>query len=134
MRILQVVTRNEMRGAEVFVHSTSEAGSPSVSTKELARRARAAENLAYVVSANSASLEGIPVPAQSTSGMSKIVDYYGQIMAEASPGGESMVANAFGRPFSNSTLLNAARPTSPGTSIPLSNRYSKPPAPIISFE
>ena len=90
----EIARCHAMRGAEVFVHPTSEAGSPSVSTKELARRARAAENIAYVVSANSASLEGIPVPAQSTSGMSKVVDYYGQIMAEASPGGESMVANA----------------------------------------
>jgi predicted amidohydrolase len=83
-----------MRGAEVFVHPSSEAGSPSVSTKELARRARAAENLAYVVSANSAALTHTPIPAESTTGMSKVVDYHGQILAEAMPGGESMVAYA----------------------------------------
>ena len=83
-----------MRGAEVFVHPTSEIGSPSVSTKEIARRARAVENMAYVVSANSARLEDIPSPAESTSGMTKIVDYHGQIMCEAATGGESMVANA----------------------------------------
>jgi predicted amidohydrolase len=83
-----------MRGAEIFVHPSSEVGSPSVSPKELGRRARAAENIAYVVSANSAALTHIPIPAESTTGMSKVVDYTGQILAEAAPGGESMVAYA----------------------------------------
>ncbi len=90
----EIARCHAMRGAEIFVHPSSEAGSPSVSTKELARRARAAENLAYVVSANSAALTGIPIPAESTTGMSKVVDYQGQILAEAAPGGESMVAYA----------------------------------------
>jgi predicted amidohydrolase len=90
----EIARCHAMRGAEVFVHPSSEAGSPSVSTKELARRARAAENLAYVVSANSAELQGLPVPGASTSGMSKVVDYEGRIMAESFPGGESMVAYA----------------------------------------
>jgi len=83
-----------MRGAEIFIHPSSEVGSPSVSPKELGRRARAAENIAYVVSANSAALTHIPIPAESTTGMSKVVDYTGQILAEAAPGGESMVAYA----------------------------------------
>ena len=83
-----------MRGAEVFVHPTSEAGMPQDSIKEIARRARALENLAYVVSANSGALEDIPIPAESTTGMSKVVDYHGHVMVEAMPGGESMVANA----------------------------------------
>jgi predicted amidohydrolase len=90
----EIARCHAMRGAEVFVHPSSEAGSPSVSTKEIARRARAAENLAYVVSANSAALTHIAIPAESTTGMSKVVDYQGQILAEASPGGESMVAYA----------------------------------------
>lgn len=90
----EIARCHAMRGAEVFVHPSSEAGSPSVSTKEIARRARAAENLAYVVSANSAALTHLPIPAESTTGMSKVVDYQGQILAEASPGGESMVAYA----------------------------------------
>ena len=90
----EIARCHAMRGAEVFVHPSSEAGSPSVSTKELARRARAAENLAYVVSANSAALTHIPIPAGSTTGMSKVVDYQGQILGEAAPGGESMVAYA----------------------------------------
>ena len=83
-----------MRGAEVFVHPTSEIGSPLMTTKEIARRARAAENLAYVISANSARLDHIGIPAYSATGMSKIVDYKGDVLAEAAPGGESMVATA----------------------------------------
>jgi hypothetical protein len=67
---------------------------PQDAIKEIARRARAIENLAYVVSANSAALTDIPIPAESTTGMSKVVDYHGHILAEAMPGGESMVANA----------------------------------------
>ncbi len=90
----EIARCHAMRGAEVFIHPSSEAGSPSFSTKELGRRARAAENLAYVVSANSAALTHIPIPAGSATGMSKVVDYQGNVMAEAMPGGESMVAFA----------------------------------------
>ncbi|MFK8052851.1 MAG: nitrilase-related carbon-nitrogen hydrolase [Woeseiaceae bacterium] len=82
-----------MRGAEVFVHSTSEVGSPKLTTKDVGKRARAFENNAYVVSANSASIVGMSVPAASTDGMSKIVDWQGNVLAEAGYG-ESMVANA----------------------------------------
>lgn len=90
----EIARCHAMRGAEIFVHSTSEAGMPQDSIKETARRARALENLAYVVSANSAALLDNPVPAESTTGMSKVVDFHGHVMAEAMPGGESMVANA----------------------------------------
>jgi predicted amidohydrolase len=83
-----------MRGAEVFVHSTSEIGSPLMTPKEIARRARAAENIAYVISANTARLEHVGIPAESATGMSKIVDYRGDVLAEAAPSGESMVATA----------------------------------------
>lgn len=83
-----------MRGAEVFLHPTSEVGSPLMTGKEIARRARAAENLAYVISANSARLEHIAIPAESSTGMSKIIDYKGDVLAEAAAGGESMVATA----------------------------------------
>ncbi len=89
----EIARCHAMRGAEVFVHSTSEAGMPQDSIKEIARRARAIENLAYVVSANSAALLDNPIPAESTTGMSKVVDYHGHVLAEASPGGQSMVAN-----------------------------------------
>ena len=82
-----------LRGAEVFVHSSSEVGSPLLTPKNIAKQARALENLAYVVSANSAGIEGTPIPAASTDGSSKVVDYKGMVLAEAGYG-ESMVANA----------------------------------------
>lgn len=90
----EIARCHAMRGAEIFVHPTSEAGMRQDSIKETARRARALENLAYVVSANSAALLDNPIPAESTTGMSKVVDYHGHVLAEAMPGGESMVANA----------------------------------------
>lgn len=83
-----------MRGAELLIHPTSEVGSPMLTSKEIARRARACENLAYVVSANSARLDRIAIPAASATGMSKIIDYKGNVLAEAAAGGESMVASA----------------------------------------
>ncbi|MFA1550272.1 nitrilase-related carbon-nitrogen hydrolase [Actinomadura chokoriensis] len=82
-----------LRGAEVFCHSTSEVTSPALTPKEIGRRARAVENIAYVVSANSGGLHGIPIPGDSTSGGSKIVDYEGRVLAEAASG-ESVVAYA----------------------------------------
>lgn len=83
-----------MRGAEVIIHPTSEPGSPQLTIKELARRSRAVENMAYVVSPNSASIDNIPIPPYTCSAMSKIVDMHGHVMAEAGQGGESMSANA----------------------------------------
>lgn len=82
-----------IRGAEVFCHSTSEAGSPRLTVKDVAKRARALENLAYVVSANTGGIEGSPIPGDSTDGGSQIVDYEGRVLTEAAPG-ESMVAFA----------------------------------------
>ncbi|MCC7330445.1 MAG: nitrilase [Gammaproteobacteria bacterium] len=83
-----------MRGAEVLVHSTSEMGSPRPTAKDIAKRARAAENLAYVVSANTAGVVNTALPAQSSTGMAKIVDYEGRILAAAAAGGESLAAHA----------------------------------------
>ena len=82
-----------LRGAEVFLHSTSEVGSPRLTPKDIAKRARAVENLAYVVSANSAGFIDSDLPANSTDGMSKIVDFLGEVRAEAGYG-ESSVACA----------------------------------------
>lgn len=80
-----------VRGAEVFLHSTSEVGSPLLTQKDIAKRARAIENVAWIVSANSAGIQGSPIPAASTDGGSKIIDYEGRVLVEAA-GGESMVA------------------------------------------
>ena len=70
-----------LRGAEVLLHSTSEVGSPALTPKDIAKRARAIENLAYVVSANSAGFIDSDLPANSTDGMSKIVDFLGEVRA-----------------------------------------------------
>lgn len=77
-----------LRGAEILVHPTSEMGSPRPTAKELARRARAAENLAFVVSANTAGVPGMGLPAYSSTGMSRIIDFEGRILATTAPGGE----------------------------------------------
>lgn len=82
-----------LKGAEILLHPTSEVGAPGLTPKDIAKRARALENIAYVVSANSGGLTGTAVPAQSTDLMSKIVDYKGAVMAEAGAG-ETMNANA----------------------------------------
>ena len=82
-----------MNGAEVLLHSSSEVGSVELTPKDIAKRARAIENLTYVVSANSAGIADIDFPSESTDGMSKLVDFKGRVMAEAGMG-ETMVANA----------------------------------------
>ncbi|MBO0939674.1 nitrilase [Fibrella sp. HMF5335] len=82
-----------MRGAEIFLHSTSEIGSPMQTQKNVGKLARAIENMGYVVSANSAGITGMALPMGSVDAGSKIVDYRGLVLAEAGYG-ESMVANA----------------------------------------
>lgn len=83
-----------MRGAEVLIHSTSEMGSPQATAKDIAKRARAAENLVYVVSANAAGVAGTALPERSTTGMAKIVDFEGRVLAACTSGGDSLAANA----------------------------------------
>jgi len=82
-----------MRGAEVLLHSSSEVASNELTPKDIAKRARAIENMCFVVSANSAGIADIDFPAESTDGLSKLVDFKGRVMVEAAMG-ESMVANA----------------------------------------
>ncbi len=82
-----------LRGAEVLCHSTSEVGAPGLTPKEIGRRARAIENMCFVVSANTARIVGTPLPAESTGGMSKVLDYKGNVLGEAYPG-ETFCANA----------------------------------------
>ena len=81
------------KGAEVLMHPTSEAASTLMSPKNIAKIARAQENLMYVVSANSSSITGTGLAAQSTDTRSQIVDDRGIILAET-PGGESITACA----------------------------------------
>jgi predicted amidohydrolase len=82
-----------LRGAEVLLHSTSEVSSNELTPKEIARRARAIENLMYVVSANTGGLFGEGIPSNSVDGMSKIVDYKGRVLV-SSDTGETMTAHA----------------------------------------
>ena len=89
----EIARAHALRGAEVILHPTSEVSSPEMTPKEIARRARAVENLVYVISANTAGVWGEGIPAESVDGMSKIVDYKGRVLVEADTG-ESMVANA----------------------------------------
>ena len=80
------------RGAEVLLHSSSEVGSPRPTPKNIAKCARAYENMCYVVSSNTSAIHDSPVPENSTQGHSQIVDFKGQVMTEAYTG-ESMAGN-----------------------------------------
>ncbi|HLO87883.1 MAG TPA: nitrilase-related carbon-nitrogen hydrolase [Nostocaceae cyanobacterium] len=82
-----------MRGAEIFLHSTSEVYSKNLTPKDAAKISRAVENMAYVVSANSAGIVNSPIPSSSVDGGSKIIDYRGITLAETTTG-ESMAAYA----------------------------------------
>jgi len=82
-----------LRGAEILCHSTSEVGSPGMTPKEIGRRARAIENMCFVVSANTSRIVGTPLPAESTGGMSKVIDYKGNILGDAYPG-DTFTSNA----------------------------------------
>ena len=82
-----------LKGAELICHSSSEVASPALTPKNVAKLARAYENHLYVVSANSAGVTGLDLPSQSVDGASKVIDYRGQVLAEAAAG-ESMAAHA----------------------------------------
>ncbi len=82
-----------MRGAEIFLHSTSEVYGKERLPKEAAKISRAVENMAYIVSANTAGIANIPIPIASADGGSKIIDYRGLVLAETATG-ESMAAFA----------------------------------------
>lgn len=82
----EIARAHALRGAEIFVHSSSEVGSPLATQKAIAKRARAFENIAYVVSANTAGIEGTTMPAASADGNSVVVDFKGNILAESNAG------------------------------------------------
>jgi predicted amidohydrolase len=75
-----------LRGAEVFCHSSSEIGSPLATHKDIAKQARAFENLAYVVSANTAGIAGTAMPVASADGNSQVVDWKGRVVAQSGDG------------------------------------------------
>lgn len=79
----EISTELARRGAEVICHSSSEQGSPQLTPKNIAKRARAFENQVYVVSANSAGITNPGFPGDSTDGHSQVVDFGGKVLAEA---------------------------------------------------
>jgi predicted amidohydrolase len=89
----EIARCHALRGAEVFVHCSSEAYTATVPQKKIARQARALENLAYLVSANSAGVRGVDVPVDSANGGSEVIDYLGGVMVAAGMG-ETMTACA----------------------------------------
>ncbi|MEM8696200.1 MAG: nitrilase-related carbon-nitrogen hydrolase [Pseudomonadota bacterium] len=82
----EIARAHALRGAEVFVHSSSEIGSPLDTPKDVAKQARAFENMAYVVSANTAGIEGAALPLASADGNSQVVDWKGRVVAESNSG------------------------------------------------
>ncbi len=82
----EIARAHALRGAEIFVHSSSEIGSPLATPKMIAKRARAFENMAYVISANTAGISDTSLPAASADGNSMIVDWKGNVLAESNSG------------------------------------------------
>ena len=82
----EIARAHAMRGAEIFVHSSSEIGSPNATPKMIAKRARAFENMAYIVSANTAGIVNTALPLASADGNSMVVDWKGNILAESNSG------------------------------------------------
>jgi len=77
----------------VLLHSSSEAYTTTLPPKRIARLARAVENLAWVVSANSAGVDNIDIALDSANGGSEIIDHLGRIVVSTGQG-ESMTAHA----------------------------------------
>ncbi|MGL4543237.1 MAG: nitrilase-related carbon-nitrogen hydrolase [Polymorphobacter sp.] len=82
----EIARAHALRGAEIFVHSSSEIGSPQATPKMIAKRARAFENMAYVISANTAGITDTALPLASADGNSMVVDWKGQVLAQSNSG------------------------------------------------
>ncbi len=89
----EIARMTAIKGAELLLHHTSEVASPLQTTKDVMKRARAIENMAYLISANTGGIAGTPIPAASADAMSKVVDWEGRVLSEAESG-ESLNANA----------------------------------------
>jgi predicted amidohydrolase len=82
----EIARAHALRGAEIFVHCSSEIGSPMATPKMIAKRARAFENLAYVISANTAGIIDTALPEASADGNSMVVDWKGNILSQSNSG------------------------------------------------
>jgi predicted amidohydrolase len=81
------------RGAEVILHPTSDHGTSEAIGWESCKRARATENMVYLISCNSGGIVG-SLPANTNMGYSKILDYNGVPIANSGGPGETMGATA----------------------------------------
>lgn len=82
-----------MRGAEVILHPTSDHGSQDIMGWESCKKARAAENMMYLISCNAGGIVGMP-PNGNNMGHSKIIDYNGLVLANSGGPGECTMTNA----------------------------------------
>ena len=89
----EVARCHAMRGAEIFLHHSSQTNETTKAVKEVCTVARAIENCAYVVSTNSGGYDGTAILTSSTDGGSKIVNYEGLVLTKTGQG-ESMSATA----------------------------------------
>ncbi len=89
----EIARAHTLRGAEIFVHPSSEIGSPMATPKMIAKRARAHENMAYVVSANTAGILDTGIPVGGADGNSMVIDWKGNILSESNSG-ETLTAFA----------------------------------------
>lgn len=80
-----------LRGAEVLVHCTSEPVAPEGDAWDVLRRARAYENLCYLLSVNAGAFVGSNRPTSGYRGMTQVVDYLGQVQSLTSAPGEAVV-------------------------------------------
>lgn len=89
----EIARCHAVRGAELFLHSSSEAYTATMTHKRIGRLARAVENLTWVVSANTAGIDNIDISIDSANGGSEIVDHLGHTVVAVGQG-ETMTANA----------------------------------------
>lgn len=79
----EIARAHALRGAEVVCHSTSPSARPPFIPGNIARRARACENMVYIVSAASAGVAGDPGDGRQADGRSQVVDHRGGVLTEA---------------------------------------------------
>ena len=82
----EIARAHALRGTEIFVHNSSEIGSPIATPKMIAKRARAFENMAYVISANTAGILDTGIPVGGPDGNSMVVDWKGNVLSESNSG------------------------------------------------
>ncbi len=84
-----------LNGAEIILHPTSEGRAPFLLEDqggwEIGKRARAYENLAYVISANQGSFLNSDYPTERMRGRSQIIDFNGRVLTIAETTGEAIV-------------------------------------------